>query len=324
MPAQDNAALVRAAYEAFNDRDLDRAAALAAEELEWLNVATGETFRGPEGYRQYMQGWIDAFPDSMTEIIEVSAGEDSVVVEFVGRGTHDGPFSGPDGEIPPTGRRVEVRFCEVHQIGGDKIVRARTYFDLATMMGQLGLMPAPEQDAGESNRTQENVSVAAEDVTDQGATYVSLGEGKSLWLATDLFTFKAVGAITNGAYALAELMAQPQFGPPPHIHHREDESFYILEGEFEFLDDGRTFTAGAGSFVYLPKGRLHMHRAVGDVPAKALVLNTPAGIEKFIEEAGEPATDRLSPPAPPEMPELERIVLIAQKYGIEVPPSPGQ
>jgi len=81
MPAQDNAALVRTAYEAFNDRDLDRAAALTAEELEWLNVATGETFHGPEGYKQYMQGWVDAFPDSMTEIVEVSAGEDLVLCQ---------------------------------------------------------------------------------------------------------------------------------------------------------------------------------------------------------------------------------------------------
>jgi mannose-6-phosphate isomerase-like protein (cupin superfamily) len=74
-----------------------------------------------------------------------------------------------------------------------------------------------------------------------------------------LFTFKAVGGITNGAYALAELTAQPPLGPPPHINHREDESFYILEEEFEFLDDGRTFTAGAGAFVYLPSHSTGMY-----------------------------------------------------------------
>jgi len=133
-----------------------------------------------------------------------------------------------------------------------------------------------------------------------------------------------VGEDNDGAYVLAELTSQPGFGPPPHIHHREDEGFYILEGEFEFMYEGRTFTAGPGSFVYLPKGRLHMHRATGDVPAWALVLNTPAGIEKFIEEAGEPATEASAPPPPPEMPELERIVAIAQRYGVEVPPLPSQ
>src|ERR671938_209996 len=90
------------------------------------------------------------------------------------------------------------------------------------------------------------------------------GEGRAFWLGTDLHIFKAVGEDTNQAFALAELVAQPQFAPPPHIHHREDESYYILEGEFEFLDSDRTFIAGPGSFVYLPKGQLHMHRNVGN------------------------------------------------------------
>ena len=86
-----------------------------------------------------------------------------------------------------------------------------------------------------------------------GVTSVPPGEGKSLWLATDLYTFKVVGEDTNGAFSLSELTAHPQFGPPPHIHHREDESYYVLEGEFEFLDEGRTFTAGAGSSSTCPR-----------------------------------------------------------------------
>jgi quercetin dioxygenase-like cupin family protein len=176
--------------------------------------------------------------------------------------------------------------------------------------------------AGESG-TERRIIVSA-DRANQSATHIPLGEGKSLWLITDLHTFKAVGEDTNGGFSLTELTVQPQFGPPPHIHHREDESFYILEGEFEFLYEDSTFVAGPGSFVYLPKGRLHMHRAAGDAPAKALVLVTPAGVEKFIEEAGEPAIDKSSPPAPPELSEIERIVAIAQKYGIEVPPPPAQ
>lgn len=163
-----------------------------------------------------------------------------------------------------------------------------------------------------------------EDEASQSTAHVAAGGGRSFWLMSDLYTFKAVGEETNGAFALSELTAQPPFGPPPHVHHRENESYYVLEGEFEFLDNDRMFTAGPGSFVYMPKGRLHMHRAAGDTPARALVLVTPAGIEKFIEEAGEPATNTSSPPAPPELPQIERIVAIAQKYGIEVPPSPAQ
>ncbi len=148
--------------------------------------------------------------------------------------------------------------------------------------------------------------------------HVSPRAGKSFWLLTDLFTVKAVGADTSGAFTLFEVTANPGFGPPPHTHHREDESFYVLEGVFEISYENRTFTAGAGSFVHLLKGRLHRHQAVGNAPARVLALYTPAGLERFIEEAGKPAGDTSSTPAPPEMPELERIVAIAKKYGIEV------
>lgn len=148
MSARDNAAIVREAHAAFNARELDRAVAHAAEDLEWVVVATGEVFRGPEGYRRYMQGWIDGFPDASTEITAVHAGEDFAVVEFVGRGTHDGTLRSAAGDVPPTGRGSENRFCEVVQIRDGKISSARTYLDMATMMAQLGLMPAPEGAAG--------------------------------------------------------------------------------------------------------------------------------------------------------------------------------
>ena len=145
-------------------------------------------------------------------------------------------------------------------------------------------------------------------------------DGKSYWLATDRFTFKLVAADTNGLFTLAEAVARPEFAPPHHIHHRQDECFQILDGEFEFMLDGRTFTAGEGSVVFLPKGRLHGHRAAGNRPARALVLYTPAGLERFIEEAGTPVKDPYATPAPPALPELEKIVAIAVRHGIEVPP----
>ena len=154
----------------------------------------------------------------------------------------------------------------------------------------------------------------------QGGVHLGRGEGKSFWLLTDLHTFKVVGDDTNGALAVAELTAGPEIGPPPHIHHNADESFYILEGTFDFSLAGRSFSASAGAFVYLPKGVVHTHRAGGGAVARALVIQSPAGVERFIEEAGKPVTNPAARPAPPEMSELGRIVAIAQKHGIEVPP----
>jgi quercetin dioxygenase-like cupin family protein len=154
----------------------------------------------------------------------------------------------------------------------------------------------------------------------QGAVHLGKGEGKSFWLLTDLHTFKLVGDDTDGAYTVAELVAGPELGPPPHIHRDHDESFYILEGRFDFSLAGQEFTALAGAFVHLPKGVVHTHRAGGGASARALVIQSPAGVERFIEEAGTPATDPSTRPAPPATTELERIVAIARKHGIDVPP----
>ena len=153
----------------------------------------------------------------------------------------------------------------------------------------------------------------------QGGAFVGKSAGKSFWLLMDLHTFKITGDETHGAFVVAELIAGPEMGPPPHIHRNADESFYITEGTFDFSLAGEAFSAGAGAFVYLPKGVVHTHSAGGGKPAKALVIQTPAGVERFIAEAGKPATDPSVRPAPPGMPDFEKIVAIAKTHGIDVP-----
>jgi len=149
--------------------------------------------------------------------------------------------------------------------------------------------------------------------------HVATRQGKSYWLTTDLHTLKVTSSDSGGQFTLNEVTARPEFGPPPHIHHREDECFYVLDGTFEIGYEGKVFTAGPGSVVHLAKGKLHTHRAINGV-ARALAIYTPGGLERFIAEAGVEANDPAAVPAPPAMPDLERIVAIAQKYGIEVPP----
>jgi predicted ester cyclase len=78
---------------------------------------------------------------AQVEDTNVIAGDNGAVIEFIGRGTHTGTLASPMGEIPPTGRRVELPFCEVYRITNGKIVGGSTYFDLAGMLQQLGLMP---------------------------------------------------------------------------------------------------------------------------------------------------------------------------------------
>ncbi len=161
---------------------------------------------------------------------------------------------------------------------------------------------------------------------ERGTAHVAPGEGsKSLWVMGELVTYKVASRQTGGAYSLFELMSWPGGGPPPHVQHREDESFYVLEGEYEFLVEGRTIRVGAGSLIYVPKGNLHAHKNVGTKPGRMLVSQTPGGLhERYFEELGEPAIDKFRPPVPEVPSDIEKIVAIATEYGIEIPPLPSR
>jgi mannose-6-phosphate isomerase-like protein (cupin superfamily) len=158
----------------------------------------------------------------------------------------------------------------------------------------------------------------------KGAAQVPPGGGAaSLWVLGELLTRMVPSQRTGGAYSLFEVVTQPGAGPPPHVQHREDEAFYVLEGEYEFLVDGNTLRAGSGSLVYVPKGALHAHRNVGEVLGRMLTTHTPGDLyELFFENAGRPAdADDGGPPAFEERPEAEkRIVEAASEFGIEIPP----
>jgi mannose-6-phosphate isomerase-like protein (cupin superfamily) len=160
------------------------------------------------------------------------------------------------------------------------------------------------------------------ETNERDATLVPPGEGKKLWVTDELMTLKASGEDTGGAYSLADLVVPPQGGPPPHIHHREDEAFWVFEGELEVSVGESRFRAGAGSFVHLPRGVLHSYQNVGTAPARFLTLMVPAGLEKLLEEVGKPGTDLSSPP-PFEEVDIDRLLAVAPKYGVEIPPPPG-
>ncbi len=144
------------------------------------------------------------------------------------------------------------------------------------------------------------------------------GEGQQLWVLGDLYTFKARGADTGGAVGVFEGLIYPQNGPPPHIHLREDESFWVLDGDFEFLKGDQSVRLSAGGFFHVPKNNLHTFKNVGGAPGRLLILLTPAGFEEFFFEIGEPVTDPSSPP--PVTPEtIQKLMALAPKYHLEIP-----
>jgi mannose-6-phosphate isomerase-like protein (cupin superfamily) len=163
-----------------------------------------------------------------------------------------------------------------------------------------------------------------EKMVEDGVTYVAPGRGKSVWIGDrELVTFKQTGTDTGGTFALVEVVGLPGSGPPPHIHHRVDEVYCLLEGELEILDGDRTFTAEAGAVFRIPKGTLHAWRNATTEPARTLLFIVPAGFEGFFEEAGVPGADLSSPPPPPTPEELQRMVELGRKYDTEYPPVPG-
>jgi len=118
---------------------------------------------------------------------------------------------------------------------------------------------------------------------------------------------------TSGAFGLIEHWEMPPgFGSPYHTHQREDESFYVLEGQVKFVCAGRWLTAGPGDFVYGPRQIPHGFKVAGDGPARMLIFCTPGGFEKFVLAQTTPLEE---PPTPPDM---GRLMMLAGEYGIDI------
>jgi mannose-6-phosphate isomerase-like protein (cupin superfamily) len=162
------------------------------------------------------------------------------------------------------------------------------------------------------------------DKVGKDVTHLPPGEGtRSLWVLGELVAYKITSYQTGGAYSLFEVETPPGSGAPPHVQHREDEAFCVLEGEYGFLVEGHTINAGVGSLIYVPKGILHAHKNVGKEPGRMLVSQTPGGLhERFFEEIGEEMKVGSTAPVFEDPPDMERIAKIAAEYGIEIPPHP--
>ncbi|HYF26580.1 MAG TPA: quercetin 2,3-dioxygenase [Baekduia sp.] len=139
-------------------------------------------------------------------------------------------------------------------------------------------------------------------------------EGEAWWFNNDLLTFKATGAQTGGAFLAVEELARRGKLTPLHVHPDEDETFFVVEGQAAFHLDGQERTVGGGSFASVPRGVPHAYCVTSEV-ARILILVTPGdgAMEEFFRLGGEPARERVLPPAQPL--DLERIGAAAQQTG---------
>lgn len=160
--------------------------------------------------------------------------------------------------------------------------------------------------------------------TDRYDEFTALGpdDGEVVWFLATRMTVKATAASTGGQFGLVHVEVPPGFSPPEHIHHRENESFYVLEGEVTFRCGERTISAVAGSFVFLPRDVPHSFVIEGDTPARMLNITTPGGGEGFFVDAGRPADGPGFPPAGP--PNIDALRAATATYGSELVGPPMQ
>jgi mannose-6-phosphate isomerase-like protein (cupin superfamily) len=142
-------------------------------------------------------------------------------------------------------------------------------------------------------------------------------EGPAYWFLNNLCTVKATTASTGGAFSLVHQIAPPGHGTPYHMHHHEDEAFYVLDGAYEFICDGKKTILGPGGYIFLPRMIPHGIRVEGSVPATMLILATPGtGFVGMMEEMAEPATERVLPS--PKAPDLAKLTMLCEKYSIDI------
>src|SRR5436190_21240681 len=143
-------------------------------------------------------------------------------------------------------------------------------------------------------------------------------EGRTVAVVGDVYRFLATGRETNGRYALWEAVVPPGGGPPPHVHSREEECFYVLDGEITFTVNGERVVATAGTFANMPVGTPHSFKNEFDRPARMLISVAPAGLEQMFFEVGVPLAEGATTASPPTKDEIKRLLAIAPGYGIEI------
>ena len=148
------------------------------------------------------------------------------------------------------------------------------------------------------------------------------GEGEALWFLGVLATIKSSSETTAGRVAVIEHLARRGSGSPLHVHHNEDEWFYVIEGELTFWVGGQVITAPAGSFVYGPRDIPHTF-IVSSEQARFLLVTEPAGFENFVRAFAEPAQQLVIPPPATEPPDMAPMMALAAEYGIKILGPPG-
>jgi quercetin dioxygenase-like cupin family protein len=148
------------------------------------------------------------------------------------------------------------------------------------------------------------------------------GDGEARWFLGSLVSIKSSAETTGGRVTVMENLAARGHGSPLHVHHNEDEWFYVMEGALTFWVGGEQIEAPAGSFVFGPRNLPHTFVVASD-EARFLLVLEPGGFEGFVRAVSEPAQALTLPPADTQPPEPEAMMAAAAEYGLEILGPPG-
>ncbi|MDP9354235.1 MAG: quercetin 2,3-dioxygenase [Chloroflexota bacterium] len=145
------------------------------------------------------------------------------------------------------------------------------------------------------------------------------GGERSVWYSGWLLTFLATGEETGQRFSLTEVVGRRghSAAPPPHVHTREEECFFVVEGAITCHVGGEAIHVPAGAFVVLPRGVPHRYELASE-EARLLNLCVPAGFENFYRALSEPAPEPVLPPAPEGPPDVARLLAAAAEHGVEI------
>jgi steroid delta-isomerase-like uncharacterized protein len=124
---------------AYNEKDWDRARAALAPEVVYDEVGTHRKLEGVDDVLTAWKGWATAIPDSRATFHSETVSGNTAVLEITWKGTHSGPLNTGEGEIPATGKKIELRAIQVVDVADDRVKSVRQYFDMGTLLQQIGV-----------------------------------------------------------------------------------------------------------------------------------------------------------------------------------------
>ena len=304
MSEQNKSTVRRFFEEVWNNNNLDLADELLAQNYVDHNAPPGSS-GGIDGYKQSVAMFRSAFPDIHFSLDDIRGEGDLVAIRLTGQGTHKGPFIG----IPPTNKQVSFGGMTFIRLEGGRIIERWGISDMPGLIQQLRGGAAGGDHANGHNATSK-----------PQVLYMSPDESHSTTRVLGVVNLcKATKQETDGVFSFFVSTVPAGEGIPNHTHLKEDEAYYILEGEFEIYDttNGNTLTVGPGSYVYVPKGVNHGFKCIGSETGRMLLIITPGGLEGFFEGIGQIITDINNPPPPPSgPPDFARAAQVAAQYNV--------